>query len=296
MTGGAVPTTSVVLATYERADALEVVFRAFHDQTGVHAFEVIVADDGSGRDVAATVERWQGRLDIRHVWQPNEGFRKARAMNLAAVEARGDYLLFLDADCVPRHGFMNAIARARRQGWFLTTKRMFLREKFTCRVLREEVPIWRWSTPHWVLRAPREVGRPGYIVSARDRRRPWRPGQPEFVPPASAYCLFDLERSAFERVNGYEGRCLHSDDGEDQDLAIRLRRAGLRCGWPGPASTVIHLWHPLREDKASGRTRVYRETLASDHVHAVEGLRELAAQETANRVAESSSSSDPVKR
>ena len=75
MTDGVVTTTSVVLATYERADALEVVLRAFHDQTGAHAFEVIVADDGSGPDVAATVERWRGRLDIRHVWQPNEGFR-----------------------------------------------------------------------------------------------------------------------------------------------------------------------------------------------------------------------------
>src|SRR6188472_533093 len=82
MTDRVGPTTSVVLATYERADALEFVLRAFHEQTGGHTFEVIVADDGSGPDVATTVERWRGPLDIRHVWQPNEGFRKARAMNL----------------------------------------------------------------------------------------------------------------------------------------------------------------------------------------------------------------------
>lgn len=197
-------TTSVVLATYERADALELVLRALREQRGDHDFEVIVADDGSGPEVAATVARFDGLLDIQHVWQPNEGFRKARALNKAALVARGRHLLFLDADCVPRSGFLNAIARARRPGWFLSTKRLFLREDFTRQVLAEHLPVWRWSAARWLLRAPRELGRPGYVVAARDRRRPWRAGQPEFVPPASAYCLFDLERAAFEKVNGYE--------------------------------------------------------------------------------------------
>jgi glycosyltransferase involved in cell wall biosynthesis len=286
--------TTIILATYERADALELVLRAFHEQKGDHDFELVVADDGSGPDVATTVQRWRQRLEVRHVWQTNEGFRKARALNLAALEARGAHLLFLDGDCIPRRGFMNAVTHARRPGWFLTTKRVFLREGFTRRVLAHQLAVWRWSAVRWLVLAPREVGRPGYIVPARDRRRPWRSAQPEFVPPASAYCLFDLERSAFERVNGYEGRCIRSDDGEDQDLAIRLRRSGMRCGWPGPASTVIHLWHPLRTDHSRGHSRLFHETLAGSHVRAVEGLVELGAQETAKRVTSSSSSSEPV--
>jgi len=289
-----VDSTSVVLATYERSDALELVLRALAEQKA-KPFEVVVADDGSGEEVATVVERWQERVNIRHVWQPNEGFRKARVLNKAALAARGDHLIFLDADCVPRAGFMDAIRRARRPGWYLSTKRVFLGERFTTRVLEEGIPVWRWSAAHWLLRAPREVGRPGYLVPARDRRRPWRSRQPEFVPPASAYCLFDVRREDFVRVNGYDARCIHSNDGEDQDLAIRLGRSGLKCGWPGPAATVIHLWHPLRTDRASDRTRVFRETQESDHVEAVVGLRELADQASANRVGGSSSSSEPVK-
>lgn len=288
------PITSVVLATYERADALELVLRAFAEQVGDEPFEVVVADDGSGSEVAATVERWTGMLDVRHVWQQDEGFRKARAMNLAALASRGDYLLFLDADCLPRRGFMAAVRRARRAGWFLTTKRLFLGESFTQQVLEEHTPVWRWSAIRWLTRAQREVGRPGYLVPARDRRRPWRSRQPEFVPPASAYCLIGVTRGDFEHVNGYEGRCRHSNDGEDQDLAIRLRRSGLRCGWPGPAATLIHLWHPLRTDHAVNRSRVFRETQSSTHVEAVDGLRELAAQLSAKRVGSSSVSIEPV--
>jgi len=277
-----VDSTSVVLATYERSDALELVLRAFAEQEGP-PFEVVVADDGSGAEVATVVERWHERVNLRHVWQPNEGFRKARVLNKAALAAHGEHLLFLDADCIPRRGFMEAVRRARRPGWFLSTKRVFLHERFTQRVLAEHLPVWRWSAARWLLRAPREVGRPGYLVPARDRRRPWRSRQPEFVPPASAYCLFDVRREDFVRVNGYDARCTHSNDGEDQDLAIRLRRSGLKCGWPGPAATVIHLWHPIRSEHVSDHTRVFRETQKSDHVEALVGLREVADQESAKR-------------
>ena len=289
------PAVTVILATYERPEVLDLVLRALAEQEG-EPFEVIVADDGSGEEVARVVERWRDRLDLQHVWQPDEGFRKARALDLAALIARGDYFVFLDADCVPRRGLMKAIQRGALPGWFLSTKRINLGEQFSRHVLEEGLPIWRWSAAEWLIRAPREVGRPGYLVPLRDRRRPWRAGEPEFTPPSIAYCLFGVFRGDFERVNGYDARCVRSADGEDQDLAIRLRRGGLRCGWPGPASTVLHLWHPLPADRTGGPTPLFRETEAGTHVEAVLGLRELAAQVSAYRVGASSVSSGPVKR
>lgn len=292
------PRISVVLATYEEPALLDTTLRALCEQEARRGFEVVIADDGSGDSVAEVVERWEPQLRIRHVWQPDEGFRKARALNCAALSSTGDYLVFLDADCVPRQGFLDSIRRAAMPGWFLTTKRVDLSEALTARVLDECLPVWRWSAVEWLLRAPREVGRPGYLVPGRDRRRPWRPDQPDFVPPHVAYCLFGLPRESFVKVNGYDARCTRSDDGEDQDLAIRLRRSGLRCGWPGPPATVLHLWHPTRMDKTPDVEPLFRETERSAQVEALVGLRELSAelsaQETANRVAASSSSSEPV--
>jgi glycosyltransferase involved in cell wall biosynthesis len=271
---------SVILATYERADALGLVLNAFAEQEG-EGFEVVVADDGSGDEVARVVRRWRQRLEIEHVWQSKEGFRKARALDLAALAAHGDYFAFLDGDCVPRQGFMNALRHAASPGWFLTTKRVMLREEFSRRVIERGTPIWRWSAARWLFRAPRQVGRPGYVVPARDRRRPWRPEQPDFTPPVAAYTLVGVTRDDFKRVNGYDARCTRSTDGEDQDLAIRLRRSGLRCGWPGPAATVLHLWHPERLDRADRHDRVFRDTQTSSRVEAVVGLRELAAHVSA---------------
>ena len=119
--------------------------------------------------------------------------------------------------------------------------------------------------------------------------------QPEFSAPYEAYgfCL-GMWRSDFEAVNGFDLR-FENWGGEDEDIAARLRRAGLRCGWPGPKATMLHLWHEPKLGLMPSNKQLVRDSLSGDHVEAIVGLREVA-QESANRVGASSSSSDPVKR
>jgi glycosyltransferase involved in cell wall biosynthesis len=300
---------SVIVSTYTWPEALDVVLRSLAFQAG-SAFEVIVAEDGSGDETAAVVEHWQGTFGdrLRSVWQPDEGFRLARARNLAAFDANGDQLVFLDGDCLVRQGFIQAVRRAALPGWFLASKRLHLSAALSKRVLEDGLPIWRWSTPRWLVQSPRTLftshrgaGSPGVLLPLRDRRRPWRQGQPEFSPPYDGYgSLFGVHRQDFDRVNGFDMRFV-GWGGEDVDIAVRLRRLGLRCGWPGPRATLLHLWHPVKKGKTKSNTPLLRETEASTRVEAVEGLGELAAElgETqlrAKRADSSSPSSEPVKR
>jgi glycosyltransferase involved in cell wall biosynthesis len=296
------PRISVVIATYEWPEALEVMLRALAEQRE-DELEVVVADDGSGPETAAVVERWREHVSLRvlHAWQPDNGWRKSRILDLGALSATGDYLVFLDGDSIPRTSFLQAARRAMRPGWFLASKRLLLSRGLSRRVLEEGLPVWQWSSVRWILgaapelvRRDREGLRPGVLLPIRDRRRPWRPGQPEFSPPYEAYgfCL-GMWRSDFERVNGFDLR-FENWGGEDEDIAARLRRAGLRCGWPGPKATMLHLWHEPKVGTMASNKGLVRESLASEHVAAAEGLREVAAQATANRVAASSSSSEPV--
>jgi glycosyltransferase involved in cell wall biosynthesis len=267
----------VVLAVYERAEALDVVLRAYSEQEGPLP-QVVVADDGSSDEIATIVERWRETLEIEHVWQPNEGFRKARMMNIGAEAASGDYLLFIDGDCVPRKRFLSAVRDAALPGWFLSTKRVLLGPAITRKILEEGVPAWRWSSAEWVVRAPGELPQLERLLPLRDRDRPWHGRASDFVPPVDAYTLIGVRREDFERVNGFEGRCNRTSDGEDQDMAIRLRRTGLRCAWPGPWATVLHLWHDKRSDHLERQNLVFEQTLKSDHFEAAQGLRELRAE------------------
>jgi len=297
---------SVVVTTYDWREALDAVLRSLSEQTDPN-FEVVVADDGSGPETRTTVEHWREHLDgtVHHVWQPDEGYRRARILDLAARAATGDYLVFVDGDCLARPRFMEAIRRAALPGWFLASKRLNLSAERSRQVLEDRLAVWRWSALTWLLRAPadlatapRQAARPGVLVPIRDRRRPWRVHQPEFSPPYDGYGFFlGIARSDFERVNGFDTR-FEGWGGEDVDLAVRLRRSGLRCGWPGPRATVLHLWHDERKGRESSNTLLVDETKQSDRIEAIVGLRELSAelagQETAKRVTSSSSSSEPV--
>ncbi len=291
------PEISIVVTTYEWPKALEPIFSALSEQERDIEFEVVVADDGSGPETGAVVERWRARgaFPLEHVWQPNVGWRKSRVHNLGALGARGDYIVFLDGDTIPRRTFLQALRRCILPGWFIASKRLHLSQALSQRVLDDGVPVWRWSAARWLLGSPREVltaereaARVGLLVPIRDRRRPWRANQPEFSAPFEAYgfCL-GVSRADFERVNGFD-MGFEGWGGEDEDIAARLRRAGLRCGWPGPKATMLHLWHPEKRGTTPSNKHLVRATLAASHVRAENGLRELAkeldAQVSANEV------------
>ena len=273
---------SLVVVTYEWPEALDLVLRALSEQSDP-VFEVVVADDGSGPRTAAVVETWRGRFGDRllYAWQPDEGFRRSRVQNVGATAATGEHLVFLDGDSLPRRDFVRSVRRALLPGWFLAGKRLGLGPRLTRRVLDDRLPVWRWSPWEWVIRAPREFRRPGMLLPLRDRRRPWRPRQAEFVPPYNGYgFLFAVDRRDFEHVNGFDMRFVGWGQ-EDEDIAARLRHAGLRCGWAGPSSTLVHLWHESRNDRARPNDRLLGETLASQREQAVAGLRELSRERVA---------------
>ncbi len=266
---------SVVVATYEWPEALDAVLRGLADQSDAD-FDVVVADDGSGPETAAVVESWRDRLRVEHVRQEDEGFRLARVRNLGARVAGGDVLVFIDGDTVPRRHFVRALSGAVVPGWFVAGKRLMLDRALTERVFAEQLPIQRWSLARWT--ALRGQAGPMGALTSRDRRRPGRAGLPEFVPHADGYgFLLGVSRADFERVNGYDAR-FAGWGGEDVDMAVRLRRAGLRCGWPGPQGTLLHLWHETRKPTVRPNTPLLRETEGSDRIEAVEGLRELGSR------------------
>jgi len=273
MTGRSLPRLSVVVATYERPTALNAVLWALSDQSD-SGFDVVVSDDGSGPETAAIVARWQQEFDgrLRHVRQANEGFRLARVRNLGAQAATGDFLVAIDGDAVPRRGFVAAMRQSAVAGWFVAGKRLELDRTLSHRVLADGLPVHRWSLLRWLRE--RSHAEPLSALTPRDRRRPGRSGLPDFVPHTEGYgFLLGVDRDDFVRVNGYDERYRGWGE-EDVDLAVRLHRLGLRCGWPGPHGTLLHLWHESRKGTRPN-AGLLEETRASDRVEAVVGLREL---------------------
>ena len=265
---------SVIVDTYEWPEALQAVLLGLAEQSDPD-FDVVVADDGSGVETQQVAEAWKAHLRLTHVRQADDGYRLARVRNLGARAAQGDYLVFMNSDTVPRRGFVRAMRSAALPGWFLAGKRLQLSHELTGRALTDRLPIHRWSLPHWALH--HEHVTQLLALTPRDRRRPWRHELPEFVPHADGYgFLLGVSRADFERVNGYDAR-FAGWGGEDVDMAVRLHRAGLRCSWAGPQSTLLHLWHETRRPPSRPNDALLAETQATGRVEALEGLRELDA-------------------
>ncbi|MCX7682591.1 MAG: glycosyltransferase [Anaerolineae bacterium] len=90
------PLVSIVVPVYNGAATLPTCLRALQSQAfPSDRYEIIVVDDGS-TDTSAVVAH---SFSVRVISQPNAG--PAAARNRGAAAARGELLLFTDADCAP---------------------------------------------------------------------------------------------------------------------------------------------------------------------------------------------------
>ncbi len=112
--GETTPRVSVVIPARNAAGSIGVVVRAVLMQRvpGVHV-EVIVVDDASTDDTIGAA-RAAGARTLAVTG--SGGGNPAAARNLGARAARGDILVFLDADCVPVEGWLRALLDAHDRG------------------------------------------------------------------------------------------------------------------------------------------------------------------------------------
>ena len=90
--------TSVIAAFYNNIKYLKLVLAGFERQTEKD-FEFIVADDGSTEDVVKEIENIASNyaFRIKHVWHPDNGFRKNKILNQTILVSESEYLIFIDA-------------------------------------------------------------------------------------------------------------------------------------------------------------------------------------------------------
>lgn len=263
---------SVVVTTYNRPDALERVLLAFERQ-GDARFEVIVADDGSTRDTAEMLQRVGPtlRYPLHHVWHEDRGFRAAASRNAAVARARGDYLVFVDGDCMPRPRFIENHRRLAEAGWFVRGSRVLLSKGYTQEVLSAGVDIEQWGLLRVLAARLRgEINRVLPLLDVPDRLVPRRLKAREWT--GAKTCNLGVWRSDFERVNGFDEAFVGWGH-EDADFVIRLIRSGVRRKEGQFAVPVLHLWHP-ENDRSRVQENIGRleDTLASERVRAEVGL------------------------
>lgn len=237
---------SIIVSTYNRTDALNAVLAGLANQRHLtkDQWEVIVADDGSGISTRELIDRWKQTFpcELRHIWHEDSGFRLAAIRNLSAAKARGDWLVFMDGDCIPFPDFVIEHLRLAENGWFTAGNRVLLSEKFTHSLLGSEDPVapTRWPVTTWFMAKMKGQTNRAFpwLRLHLDRLRKKRAKQWAVLKG----CNIGVSKQDYLAINGFDEA--YSGWGrEDSDFAIRMIRHGCLLKDGRFAVPVLHLWH-----------------------------------------------------
>jgi glycosyltransferase involved in cell wall biosynthesis len=281
------PTISVIITTYNWPSALNLVMQALSKQTVLPA-EILIADDGSTQETKEIIDqiKTQFPIPVQHIWQPDEGFRASAIRNKALAKASGDYIVFMDGDCIPRDNFIEMHGKLAEPGFFVAGNRSLLTQNFTAKLLSQATTVqaqasqtfnasvlFSWSLFQcFLVRLQGHCNRFLPFLTLPGHR--WRKRNPTQWEGAKG-CNLGIWKMDLIRINGWEER--FSGWGfEDSDLVIRLIRIGIRRKDGRFALPVIHLWHS--ENDRSRQKENWNLLLATQHKQrwvAEQGLDEM---------------------
>ena len=268
---------SLVISTYNRPDALAAVVEACFAQTDTN-FEIIIADDGSTAATRTCVEALMARspVPMQHVWQPDDGFRLAMARNRGTMAASGEYLIFLDGDCIPQRDFIAQHRKLAQKGYLITGSRILLSEAFTARILAEHIDLPSTSTAakfgyrlqghmnkvlQVMLRLP-DIGRAKHRFSFRRIKG----------------CNLGMWRCDLDTINGFD-EGFRGWGHEDSDLVVRMFNAGVMRKDGAFATEVFHLWHrEAQRDQATSNRHLVLERATNKSYLASQGMHSRPGQ------------------
>lgn len=272
---------SVIFTTYNSPRALELVVWGFAAQTR-RDVQVVIADDGSGPETRALVDRLRGDtgLEILHVWHEDRGFRKTEILDRAILAARGGYLIFTDGDCIPRSDFVATHLELAEPGRFLSGGYLKLPAAVSEAITPDDVRMGRVADPKWLRAKGWNAGR---RVLRLTGVRPLAALLDVVTPTKPTWNGHNAScwRSDLVRVNGYDLTMAYG--GLDRAVGECLENAGIRGKQLRHRAPVLHLHHerPYVDRDKWRRNREARRRIRREGVtRAPVGLAELAPDPT----------------
>ena len=241
-------TTSLIITTYNRPDALKLVLDSVLLQIELPD-EVIIADDGSRQETIDLVKEYQQKFPIPliHSWQEDFGFRAARSRNLAISCASMDYIIMIDGDIILDKYFVTDHKKVAKRNILVQGGRSLLTSKKSSELLICEPKelLLKWYSKGLDKRIEKRLQsiRIPFFRNLifKFQKSHWHKG----IRTANIACF----RDDIIKINGFNNDFVGWGR-EDSEFAERFfnaggKRANLKFGGLG-----YHLWHKEAERDA----------------------------------------------
>lgn len=237
------PRCTLVVAVYNKDRDLQFVLAALERQS-FREFEVIVADDGSGNEVADVVNTAKRNYSypIRHLWHADKGWRKNAMLNYAVHESATDYIIFIDGDCIPSRKFIEDHWNEREYGKILLGRRVEHGPRWARTLTLEKIESGSFEryTPIDLFDAV--AGRSqrlehGIRIPVRFLRLLTEKND------SILGCNFSTFKEYLVEVNGFDEDYDGPGSGEDSDIFYRMGLIGTTGMSLRNLAIQYHIWH-----------------------------------------------------
>ena len=241
--------TSIIIATYKDIEALRLIIDSLKRQSYTN-FEVIVAEDNNSKEVSDYIKSISG-LDVLHTSQEDIAIRKPRSQNNAILASTGEYLIFIDGDCVLYRDFIKAHIYLSNKDSVLAGRRVNL-GPVTSRLIRK-----RYLNPS-LLEKFYFILLPLLLIDKASHAT-----QGIYLKPTGWLyktfilnrkkattnilgCNFSCFRDDFIKIDGFDESYGETAVPDDTDIQWRFEAAGLRIKSCKLAANEFHLYHVQR--------------------------------------------------
>jgi glycosyltransferase involved in cell wall biosynthesis len=243
---------SLIIAVYKDIEALELIFETLSYQTYKN-FEVIVAEDGNSKQMQECVNKAKERYDfeIKHTTQEDKGVRKARSQNNAILASSGEYIIFIDGDCLLYSTFIQGHVFLAKEGRVLSGRRIDLPQKLSQKIRNKE--IFPFDIEKNIILK--------YFYLAFDKTVKYEQGI--YINPKGIFyklfmknkprntailgCNFSAWKKDLIALNGFDEDYGESAVSDDMDWDWRFKAYNLEIVSCKNIANMMHLWHKAHD-------------------------------------------------
>ncbi len=207
---------SIIIPVYNRPDEVDELLQSLTEQS-FKDLEVIIVEDGSSQPCENVVHRYASKLPLRYYTKENSGPGQTR--NFGAEHSQGEFLIFLDSDCVLPPDFLKEV---------------------DAELSREECDAWggpdRAHDSFTPVQKAISYSMTSFITTGGIRGGKKQMDK-KFYPRSFN---MGIRRSLYRQLGGFSSMRF----GEDIDLSLRIYKSGASCRL-FPKAWV---WHKRRTD------------------------------------------------
>jgi len=238
---------SLIVAVYKDIEALDLIVEALKTQT-YKDFEVIIVEDNNSVEMKEYINNIKD-LNIVHTFQEDNGIQKMRSLNNGIIKSSGEYLVFIDGDCIPYSTFIASYVKSAQKGYLSSGRRVNLGKEYSNKLRNKEIMSFNLEKTFLLH----------FFAMKKDSLERHIEEGFYFNPDKWLYntflknrksttdilgCNYGCYREDMITINGYDEGYGETAVGDDTDIQWRFETIGLKIKSVRNLANIFHLYHP----------------------------------------------------